>query len=181
MLFYTRIMSHVETRPRRAQSTTRETSTIRFNWLNSSVGVNIDFELFVFMIMTRKLTCFDWLRRLLKSRWWPLQRFGHPGDGGSGDDNHTRRGHYVRDPRTPALNPQQRNKLLQVTVSLGDISKSMYLQTVFHKVWLTIDDGIKLDAAELGEYFLPSTAMNNEKSSPTQQTFLCVWGRQKHR
>ena len=85
----------------------------------------------------------------------------------------------MRDPRTPALDPQQRNKLLQVTVSLGDISKSMYLQTVFHKVWLTIDDGIKLDAAELGEYFLPSTAMNNEKSSPTQQTFLCVGGETK--
>ena len=128
-----------------------------------------------------KLTCFDWLRRLLKSRWWPLQRFGHPGDGGSGDDNHTRRGHYVRDPRTPALDPQQRNKLLQVTVSLGDNSKSMYLQTVFHKVWLTIDDGFIWGEAELGGIFPPSAARNNEKSSLAQQTLLSVWGRQKHR
>ena len=87
----------------------------------------------------------------------------------------------MRDPRTPDEDPQQRNKLLQVTVSLGDNSKSMYLQTVFFRGLITIGKEIKLDAAELGEYFLPSTAMNNEKSSLSQQTFLCVWGRQKHR
>ena len=56
----------------------------------------------------------------------------HPEDGGSGDDDHTRRGHYVTGPWTPERIRTKEQATQQVTVSFGDISP-MYLQTVFHK------------------------------------------------
>ena len=63
----------------------------------------------------------------------------HPDDGGSGDDNHTRRGHYVMEPGDSELGTTQRNKQLLVTVKVWGQCKSIYLQTVFNETWLTID------------------------------------------